>query len=197
MQLLGFNEGKNLLVTVLSKPGQVLLQAGQAVSLEAPMAKGSVQFETAIEHIHESPFLYLVLDYPLGVNFSRLRQHERIPVDTPVELTGHTALGMNTSSINGFMLDVSVTGAKIVLEKEITSMVTTMTVGVMLSAQGLERDMELTAELRNKTEPSEAYPECGFAYGIEFINQDEINALFLHAFCLQEVIRGRALLVKA
>ena len=196
VQLLGFNEGKNLLVTVLSKPGQVLLQTAQAVSLEADLTTGRVQFESVIEQIQESPFLYLVLDYPLAIDFKQLRQQERIPVDTPVEVTGHTALGMNTSSISGYMLDVSLPGARIILEKEITSMVTSMTVGVMLSSQGLERDMELTAELRNKGKVSEDYPECGFAYGIEFVNLEETNSLFLRSYCLQEIMRGRAALVR-
>lgn len=193
-QLMGYVEGKNLLVMLLSKPGQILLQPGQAVSLEAQLPDGSVQFESEIEHVHESPFLYVVLDYPLGVNFTRQRQHSRIPVDTPVEITGYTSMGTTTSSIHGFMLDVSRGGARLVLEKELTGMVTKVSVGVMLSAQELERDMTIMAEVRQSAELSDHYPECGFAYGVEFVDVDPVDALFLRCYNLQEVARGRALL---
>ena len=193
-QLVGYYEGKNLVVALLSKPGQILLQQGQAVSLAAQLPEGSVQFETEIEHIHDSPFLYVVLDYPLGVNFSPLRQHSRLPVDTPVEVTGHTGMGMTTSSIHGNMLDVSRGGARLVLEKELTTMVTQISLGVMLESQGLERDMTLTAKVSNTAETSDLYPECGFAYGVEFIEIDEVDDLFLRSYCLQEINRGRALM---
>ena len=193
-QLVGYYEGKNLVVALLSKPGQILLQQGQAVSLVAQMPEGSVQFETDIEHIHDSPFLYVVLDYPLGVNFTSTRAHSRLPVDTPVEVTGHTGMGMTTSSIHGNMLDVSRSGARLVLEKELTTMVTKISLGVMLESQGLERDMTLTAKVTNTAETSDLYPECSFAYGVEFIEMDEIHDLFLRSYCLQEINRGRALL---
>jgi c-di-GMP-binding flagellar brake protein YcgR len=193
-QLMGYVEGKSLLVMLLSKPGQILLQPGQAMSIEAQLPEGRVQFESEIEHVHDSPFLYLVLDYPLGVNFILQRQHSRIPVDTPVEITAYTSMGTTSSSIHGFMLDVSRGGARLVLEKELTSMVTKVSVGVMLESQGLERDMTIMAELRKSAEVSDNYPECGFAYGVEFIEVDPVNGLFLHCYTLQEVARGRALL---
>ncbi len=196
-QMIGYYEGKNLMLALLSKPGQILLQQGQAVSLVAQMPEGSVQFESEIEHIHDSPFLYLVLDYPLGVNFTTMRHHSRLPVDTPVEVTGHTGMGMTTSSIHGNMLDVSRGGARLVLEKELTTMVTKISLGVMLESQGLERDMTLTAKVVNTAEISDLYPECGFAYGVEFIDMDEVNDLFLRSYCLQEISRGRALMCPA
>ncbi len=196
-QLLGYYDGKSLLVAVLSKPGQILLQPGQGVSLDMALPTGQVQFETDIEYIVESPFLYLLLDYPLGVDFKQLRKNPRVPVDTPIVVTGKTALGMNTSPLHGYMLDVSLSGARIVLEKEITSMVIELSVGVMLDSLGLERDMELTAEQRKPAELSEMYPECGFAYGIEFKALDEVDDLFLRSFTQQEVARGRALMCKA
>lgn len=196
-QLLGYYEGKSLLVAILSKPGQILLQPGQAVSLDTSLPNGRVQFESDIDYIVESPFLYLVLDYPLGVDYTQMRKNPRVPVDTPIVVTGKTALGMNTSALHGYMLDVSLSGARIILEKEITSMVTELSVGVMLDSQGLERDMELTAEQRKPAELSEQYPECGFAYGIEFKALTEIDELFLRSFTQQEVARGRALMCKS
>lgn len=194
VQLMGYQEGKSLAVTVLSKPRQVLLRTGQAVGLEVKLAEGQVQFDANIAYINESPFLYLLLDYPLGVNFQQQREYPRLLVDTPVEVIGHTDMGTTTSSIQGYMLDVSLGGARIVLEKELTAMVTKISIGVMLTSEGIERDLTLMAEIRKPAELSKDYPECGFAYGVEFISVELVDELFLRAYCLQEVNRGRALL---
>ncbi|MGK0500521.1 MAG: hypothetical protein ACJAYG_002172 [Oceanicoccus sp.] len=196
-RIIGYIEGKSLMLSLASKPGQVLLQTGQSLSLELQLPIGTAFCDTEIEAVHESPSLYLVVDYPLGVNFEQQRQQPRLPVDTPVEVSGHTGMGMITHSISGFMLDVSSNGARIVLEKELTSMVTKVDLGVMLVSQGLERDISIMAEVRNTAEVSADYPSCGFAYGLEFIELEDINNYFLQAYCLQEVARGRALLCNA
>ncbi len=194
VELVGYVKGKSLMVSVPNKPGQVLFQAGSTVQVSAQLSEGSMWFEADIETINESPLLYLVLEYPVGVEFERRRQHPRFAVDTPVEIMGYTALGMKTSSLTGYMLDVSVGGGKIVLEKELTNMVTKIDVGVMLSQPGFERDMTLQAKVKNNAELSEWYPECGFAYGVEFIDIDSVNALFLQAYCLRSTLDNKALL---
>lgn len=196
VQLIGFVEGKNLIVSVVSKPGQILLQTGTMVSFVVETPTGVAKFDVEIEHIHESPFLYLVLDYPVAIDFFAQRQHPRFPVDTPIELTGFTELGMTTASINGYMKDVSVEGARIVLEKELTPLVTKSSVGVMLSSLDVSRDMTLTAQVRNNAELADDYPECGFAYGIQFIELDDADASFLRILSLQESLRGRGILCK-
>jgi hypothetical protein len=193
-QLLGYQKGKNLLLSIPSKPGQILLQAGTSVSVSTRVAQGSVKFDGAIEHIHQSPFLYLVLDYPVYVDFEQHRKEARFPVDTALEIYGHTGLGMKTSVIHGYMLDVSRNGARIVLEKELTTMITKIDMGVMLGEQDLTRDMTLIGEVRNKAALSKQYPDCSFAYGIEFVEKNDIDTLFLQAYCLQEILSENALI---
>ena len=193
-QLVGYQKGKNLVLSVPSKPGQILLQAGTSVSVSTKAAEGSIEFDAVIEYIHQAPFLYLLLDYPVYVEFSQHRKEARFPVDTALEIYGHTGLGMKTSVIHGYMLDVSKNGARIVLEKELTTLITKIDIGVMLTAQDLNRDMTLMGEVRNKAGLSEDYPDCSFAYGIEFIEKNEIDALFLQAYCLQELISEKALM---
>ena len=181
-------------MALLSKPGQVLLHAGLKATLKGELAQGRFSFEAEIEQVFESPFLYMHLDYPLAVDFQQQRQHIRVKVDTPVEVNAHTGLGMTTSAIHGHMLNSSYGGARLVLEKELTNMVTKISIGVKLESEGLERDMTLMAELRNKAELADDYPECGFAYGVEFIDVDAVDDLFLRCFCLQEINHGRELM---
>lgn len=189
-QLIGYQKNESVALTLLSKPGQVLLHKGQKASIEGELANGYFSFEAEIDEVLESPFLHVHLDYPPAVEFKPLRQYTRIPVDTPVEVSALTGLGMKTAAISGYMLDVSRGGARLVLEKELTAMVTSITIGVMLSCEELERDLELSAKVRNQSRVSDDHPDCNFAYGVEFIELGEMETLFLRYFCLHEKQRG-------
>jgi len=194
VQLVGYQKGESVVVALLSKPGQVLLHAGVKAKLAGNLATGSFSFETEIEQVLDSPFLYLHLEYPGAIDFNQQRQHIRVKEDTPVEVNAHTGLGMITSAIHGYMLDVSYGGSRLVLEKELTAMVTKINVGVMLESDDLKRDISFTAEIRNSAELSEDYPDCKFAYGIEFAEVDSVDDLFLRAFCMQQINRDKELL---
>jgi len=182
-KLLGYQKGKNVLVALDTKPGQVLLHAGLSVKVTIRLATGVLRFDSEIELVNESPFTYLHLDFPYGVEFDEIRGSVRTPVDTPVEIYAYTGLGMTSAPITGHMLDVSATGARLVVEKELTNMVTKISVGVMLERDGFKRDMTLMAEVQGKNERSKFYPECSFGYGIKFIELDSVDQLFLKAFC--------------
>ena len=190
-QLLGYQKGDSVLLTLISKPGQVLLHKGLKAVVEGDLSDGFFSFESEIDEVVESPFLYIHLEYPAAVEYKQLRQYVRVPVDTPVEVSAHTGLGMTTSAISGYMLDVSYGGARLVLEKELTAMVTKISIGVMLSAQDLERDITVMARIKNQSKRADDYPHCSFAYGVEFIELGELEALFLRSFCQQQQLRGR------
>lgn len=190
-ELLGFQKGESVALTLISKPGQVLLHKGLKATVEMQLDTGYLSFDADIDEVLETPFLHLHLEYPLTVNWRQLRQHVRIPVDEPIEVCGYTGLGMTTSSMSGYMLDVSMRGARLVLEKELTSMVTKISIGVMLSAGDLQRDISVMAKVKNQSRPVDDYPECQFAYGVEFIELGDMEDLFLRSFCQQEQLRKR------
>jgi len=194
VEMIGYVKGKNLMVSVPNKPGQVTLLAGTNVELCAQLPQGSLSFEVEIECINESPFLYLLLEYPRGVEFKRRRCEPRFSVDTPVEVLGHTGMGMKTSPQSGHLLDVSVNGGRVVLEKELTSMITQIDVGLMLSYRKFERDLNLVAKIRNSAPLSDNHSECGFGYGIEFVEINEVDKLFLQAYCLQSELDSKSML---
>lgn len=189
-QLIGYQKNESVALTLLSKPGQVLLHKGLKASVEGELGDGYFSFDTEIDDVMESPFLHVHLDYPPGVDYRQVRRDTRIPVDTPVEVSALTGLGMKTSAINGYMLDVSRSGARLVLEKELTAMVTGLTIGVKLSCEELERDLTLSAQVRNRAKRSDDHPDCNFAYGVEFVELGDVETLFLRYFCLHEKSRG-------
>lgn len=191
-RLIGFEQGQSVMVAIPAKPGQILLQTGMDVTIEARLPEGYVRFETEILSICDSPFQYLHLEYPLGVNYQKLREHVRIGVDEPVEVNAHTGLGMTTSAIHGYILDISFEGARLVVEKELTSMVTKISVGITLRSEELKHDMTLSAEIREASRLSDDHPDYKFAYGIHFIDLEPMDSLFLRSFCLQEKVLGHA-----
>lgn len=192
--LMGYQKSKRLMVELINKPPQVLLREGLKIEASISNALGHAKFASEIDELKQSSAPYLVLDYPAGVEFKRLRKQPRLPVDTPVEIVGNTALGMATSAMHGHMLDVSCSGARIVVEKELTTMVTQISVGVLLESQGLKRDMNLAAKICSKAKTSSDYPDYGFAYGITFVDVDEVSQYFLQAFCFQMELQSRHLI---
>lgn len=185
VELVGYQKGESVALTLLSKPGQVLLHKGLKATVSGELIDGRFSFESEIDEVLETPFLHVHLDFPTAVEYRQLRHYPRFRVDTPVEVSAMTGLGMKTSAISGYMLDVSRGGARLVLEKELTAMVTQLSVGVMLSAGDLKRNLQLTAVVSNQSKPVEQYSQCPFAYGIEFRELPEPEDLFLRCFCLQ------------
>ena len=192
--LIGYQKSKRLIVELINKPPQVLLHEGLNIEASISNAVGHAKFESEIDEVDQSSSPFLILDYPAGVDFNRLRKQPRLPVDTPVEIVGQTALGMATSAMHGYMLDVSASGARIVVEKELTKMVTQISVGVLLENQSLSRDMTLNAKICKKAQLSSEYPDYSFAYGIEFCDLNETDAYFIQALCLQMELQSRQLI---
>lgn len=192
--IVGYFPGKTLVLTVPNKPPQVLLREGLNIEANVPMGEGVAHFSSSIEEVRDSLVTYLDLEYPAGVHLKTLRKNMRFSIDTPIEVNAHTGLGMTVNAIHGHMLDISENGARIVLEKELTKMVTKITLGVYLSNFGLERDVTVEAVVRNKAKTHPDYPECTFAYGVEFIELNPIERYFLQSFCLNHQIRKKQLL---
>ena len=95
--------------------------------------------------------------------------------------------------MHGYILDVSCSGARIVVEKELTAMVTHISMGVMLSAAGLERDMTVLAKVVAASKTSDEHPDYHFAYGLQFLDLQAIDQYFLQAFCHKLELQARQL----
>ena len=192
--LMGYEVGEVLMISLPVKPGQVLLRQGLQVSIEIPLPSGIARFNTSIESIVESSFRYVCLAYPARIEFEKLRDGVRVPIDTPITLQAHTNLGMSTSLIHGQMLDVSASGANIVTEKKLSKIITKVTIGALLSISGLEKNLNLTAVIRQINKPSKGHAQYNYAYGIQFIEIEEINDLFIRLF-IHEVVENEGALL--
>ena len=193
-QLIGYQTNQMVMLSMPIKPGQVLLHIGLRVSVEISLPEGRASFEADIDDVGDWGFRYLKLDYPGSIHYEQPRENIRVPADAPVELIAHTSLGMSTGSIHGQVLDVSTAGIRVVCEKELTSMVTEVEVGLYLSAYDLQRDMTVFTTIANKSAPSADYPDYPYGYGLALDRLDEADYWFLHAYCLEHIIRQRVIL---
>lgn len=193
-KLVGYQSARRIFIELMNKPPQILLHQGLKVSVQVPLALGVANFETLIEGFEKGDSGYLVLAAPEDINMTTLRQGPRIPVDEPIEIIGQTALGMSTSSLHGYILDISQQGACIVVEKELTKMVTEVTLGVCLSIDQLTRDMNLPAKLSRRLPAGEKYPDYNFSYGLSFLNVADIDQYFLAAFCQGMLLKNNQVL---
>lgn len=192
--LMGYQKSKRLMIELIDKPPQVLLHEGLKVEGRVKTAFGIAEFNSEIDEISKGGQSYLILDYPAGIQYTCFREHARVPVDAAVEVVGNTALGMATSAMHGYLLDISISGARMLVEKELTKMVTSIKLGVFLSIPGLERDLTLQAKVCKVSTRSEEYPDYPFAYGIKFLELNEIDRYFLQAYCYQLQLQARQLL---
>ena len=195
--LVGYQKNRRLWIELINKPPQVLLHQGLKVEGRIANALGIAEFDSEIDDIDQSTSPYIILDYPVNIQFNSLRNEPRLPVDEPVEVVGKTALGMDTSAMHGYMLDVSCSGARLVLEKELTNMVTQVSLGVKLSLPGLERDMTVLAKVCKSSQASDEYPDYKFAYGVKFTDLAAIDEYFIQAFCARLQLQNRQLICEA
>lgn len=193
-RLVGYQSTRRIFIELINKPPQILLHQGLKIFVQVPLALGVANFETLIEGFEKGDSGYLILAAPEDINMTTLRQAPRIPVDEPIEVIGQTALGMATSSLHGYVLDISQQGACIVVEKELTKMVTEVTLGVCLSMDHLTRDMNLSAKLSRRLPAAEQHPDYHFSYGVSFLNVTDIDQYFLAAFCQGMVLKNNQVL---
>tara|TARA_R110000868_G_scaffold408964_2_gene693502 strand:- start:91573 stop:92280 length:708 start_codon:yes stop_codon:yes gene_type:complete len=196
-KLIGYQKPQRLILELVNKPPQVLLHQGLKIEAAISLALGYAYFETEIDELVSGSSPYLVLAYPSKLDYTAQRSEPRMPVDQPIEVVGKTALGMDTSTMHGHILDVSCAGARIVVEKELTAMVTQISLGVMLSLPSLERDMTIMAKVVKASAISSDHPDYPFAYGLRFVGLPAIDSYFLQAFCYQMELQGRQLLCSA
>lgn len=193
-QLIGYEVNHVLLLSVPVKPGQVLLHDGLQVGVEIRLPEGVVNFDSDIGEVSDWGFRFVKLYYPGNVDYQNPRKHIRVPANDPVEIIGHTDLGVDTGTMKGYVLDLSSTGIRVVLEKELTSLVKEVTINMHLQAYDLEQYLSVKAFITNEAPLSEDYPEYGYGYGLSFKALPEASKWFLHAYILEHLLHQKVII---
>lgn len=195
-RLLGYQKNAFVIVTPLEKPPQILLRAGQGVSVRCLTGSGVARFESQVEQLEESSSgVILLLDYPPTIQFLRKRQWLRVGVDAPVRVVATTELGMKSGSINGQLIDLCEVGAKLVTDKELTKIVTQMNLTFRLADDVIQHDLDINATISAALASDDGGGPFPFTYGVKFTNISVMDSFFLRAYCLHQIGNGNVLSV--
>ena len=174
-QLLGYRTNVTLLASLAKKPPATVHRDAK-VSVRVGLQSAIVQFDTTIEHIADYPYFYLHLKYPTEVVIEKqLRQAPRFELEAPVSAT----VTDNSNAIAGRIVDISLNGARIIFDEEITA--TEVTISSMLFVVGAQQELSLKASIKRVITDS----VDGFVYGASFIAISGPQKLLLQALCYE------------
>lgn len=174
-QLLGYRTNVTLLASIAKKP-PALVHRDAKVSVRVGLQSAIIQFDSAIEHISEHPYFYFHLKYPTEVVIEKqLRQAPRFELEAPVS----AIVAGNENAIAGHIVDISLNGARVIFDEEITA--TEVTLTSMLFVVGAQQELSLKANLKRVNTDS----LDGFAYGVSFIAVSAAQKILLQALCYE------------
>jgi hypothetical protein len=190
--LLGFRVGESVLVYLPNKPPQVLLRQDMKVEATVVRQTGIARFESAIAVMRDRPYSYLHLDYPTAVALEPLRRTPRFAFDGALALIAYTGLGIVTARQRGRFCDISLEGARLATDKELTSTVTRLALTATVTVAGMQHSLEITGELKRSFGRDEKMAEAAapFVYGVSFVELPPPQRLLLLALC-HELQSGR------
>lgn len=181
--LLGYRARESVLVFLPKKPPQVLLRDGVKVEAKIVLQMGIVSFASAIQLICEQPYTYLHFVWPHKIELEPLRRYPRFALDAAFALTAISAQGIPTARLRGKFRDMSLQGARIALEKELSESVSRVMITAKVNVAGMEHTLELPGEIKRAFGRDEKAAEATFQYGVSFAELPPPQRLLLLALC--------------
>jgi hypothetical protein len=117
------------------------------------------------------------------VTFEPLRRFPRFAFDGPLSLTAATGLGITTSRSGGRFCDISLNGAKLALERELTATASQVTLTATVTVAGMAQQLEVQGHIQRAFGREDKVPGCPFGYGIAFAALPPPQRLLLLALC--------------
>jgi hypothetical protein len=181
--LVGFMPEESVLVRFHRKPLQVLLYDGMSLDVRLAMQSGIVQFRTTLTTQVESPLSYLHLSWPVALQFEPLRRNQRFPFQLALEATARSSIGIATARTAGRFVDISPAGARVALERELSSVVTQLDIAAQPVVAGARQTLQLTAEVKRNFGRDARDERLPFHYGLAFPLLTPAQRLLMLALC--------------
>lgn len=184
--LIGYFPGNSILVT-MPQQGIHDLSVGVGDKFVVRFAEGdtTIAFQTSVINICSSPYPYLHLGYPEGVQGVMLRSATRYSTNKPIMLLAMLD-GDSKEPISVTMSDVSITGACLLAEKDLGETGDTFDIDMEIKGQGA---IVLSCVIRYVNEGESG----GSRHGVEFTHLDHKALLFLGKFIQDSVNHQRCL----
>lgn len=181
--LVGYLHDESILVRFPRKPPQVLLYDGMNLEGRLAMQSGIAQFRTTVAAQIESPASYLHLSWPSELQIEPLRRSQRYPFQSDLAATARSSMGIPTARTVGRFCDISPDGARVALERELSSVATYLDLSAQLVIAGTPQTLQLTADVKRNFGRDARENLLPFHYGLAFTLPTPAQRLLLLALC--------------
>ena len=173
-------DGSFLVAVPKSKDEAIVVKAGQVIEFQELRGTTYYKFRSEVARVCFEPFPYLHMSAPLEHTTQKqlLRAARRVNVYLPVSIVTGTK---KTDVLQGLMLDLSTTGARITLEARLHPVVAKVKLRFDLPCAGKVRKLELPASIRNHETVSHR-PSTVEVYGLAFDAVDDLVGLILDSY---------------
>lgn len=162
---------------------------GQRVVIRIKLAGGIALFPSIVLFVSEIPTVMVYLDYPRDIKFKSIRGALRVAVSQPVLVSNHS--NSQYSGVVGKIVDISASGARLELTENCGSVGEKIDIKGKLAIDNIQRMLSFRAVIRSKKSEGES-----FAYGVEFIEEDEDKRIVLLGFIFHAMAHGQLQVVR-
>ena len=181
--LLGFRNHESILVFLPKKPPQVLVREGVKIEARFALQMGIVSFASTILEVCERPYSYLHFAWPQKIELEPLRRFPRFTLQAPLNLTAFSAQGIATAKLRGRFRDISLQGARVGLEKELSNTATKVLLTAKVRVANMDHTLELHGEIKRSFGRDEKAADNPFTYGVSFNELPPPQRLLVLALC--------------
>lgn len=177
--MMGYLPGESIIATVEANGIFPRLQEGQRVAIRIFLANGVAAFTTTVLYVGEEPVVMVYLDFPLKVQFKRVRAAKRVSMAQPLlvsNLDDPSLIG-----VAGKLIDISTGGGRIEMFDQLGRVGETIEMKGKFSIHGMTRMLTIKAVIRKRE---------GNDYGVQFIEEDEDKLIILMGFIFGAMLDG-------
>lgn len=185
--LIGYEPGQSVLVaTPRQGPLPVDVHEGQGLVLRAFSGTRAYAFETQVQRICISPFLYLHLAYPGEVQYLQIRKEARLPVRllAEVEVDGH--------SHPALILDLGMGGALLETAHALGTEGKTVTLRFAIPVEAMQEEVPLTlsAQVLHVQRHESGNAPATWHHGVAFASPGKDERVMLQNFLFGILVEG-------
>jgi hypothetical protein len=185
-RLIGCLPGRSILLSVPKLAGKLVrFRPGQKVVARLMVDNGIGIFVGVVEVQTAEPYPILHISYPDNVSFKGIRGATRVAIDEPVQMRNLTT--SSDEMLQGSVVDVSVTGARIEAASEFGEIGNKIQVTMRVGVANIIRDLPLEGIIRSRGEVDPQNASGAIAYGVEFIEPEEDRRLLLYAYVYAQI----------
>jgi|TARA_Y100000310_G_scaffold343764_1_gene452917 c-di-GMP-binding flagellar brake protein YcgR len=182
VKLIGYLAGRSVIVTSPLNQGRlVAMVPGQRIQVRMMINDVACAFTSMVTHVCRSPYPYLHLEYPSGVEVNFIRNAMRVTTEVPVSVI-NLSIGERAKEMAGTLIDISETGARLVMPCRIGKKKDDIRLKMFLDIRGIDRVLETEAVLRGRRKTRTEQSKREVHYGIEFAPMNEEARIALIAF---------------